>query len=46
MDWKNCMFFHLSNYMEMFIGQKQDVVHLWTVNNDVKKGPTNIKQQY
>ena len=46
MDWKCCMFMHLANYMEMFIAQKQDVVHLWTVNDDVKKGPTNIKQQY
>jgi hypothetical protein len=45
-DWKNCVLYNLANYMEMWIGQNQNVKHLFTNNKDEEKRPTNMKQQY
>jgi hypothetical protein len=36
-DWKNCILCNLANYMEMWIGQNQNVKHLFTNNEDEEK---------
>lgn len=46
MDWKNCVQVNFANYLEMWLTSNSDATHLWTNNEDVKKGPHNIKQQY
>ncbi|CAB9496607.1 expressed unknown protein [Seminavis robusta] len=45
-DWKVCPQLNLAIYLDKWLEMHPDAVHLFTTNDDTKKGPNNLKQQY